>query len=83
MRKLVYYVATTADGFIATTDGSFDVFMQRGEHMADLFARLPETVLPDGVVPLGRVPRPVEAGAGVEVEGAEGFEDVRRRQPGV
>lgn len=44
MRKLVYYVAVTADGFIARSDGSFDVFLQEGDHLADLIALLPETV---------------------------------------
>jgi dihydrofolate reductase len=44
MRRLVYYIAITADGFIALADGSFGVFLQSGEHMGDLFALLPETV---------------------------------------
>jgi dihydrofolate reductase len=44
MRKLVYFVACTVDGFIARTDGSFDGFLSKGEHLADLFAAFPETV---------------------------------------
>ena len=44
MRKLVYYVACTADGFIAREDGSFDCFLMEGEHFADLLASFPETI---------------------------------------
>jgi dihydrofolate reductase len=44
MRRVVYYVAVTADGFIARRDGSFDHFLQEGPHLADLMALLPETV---------------------------------------
>jgi len=43
MRRLVYLVAVTADGFIARTDGSFDGFLTDGEHIEDLFRRFPET----------------------------------------
>lgn len=44
MRKLVYYVACTVDGFIARTDGSFDCFLSEGEHFADLLSSFPETI---------------------------------------
>jgi dihydrofolate reductase len=43
MRKLIYYVACTVDGFIAREDGSFDCFPMSGEHFADLFDAFPET----------------------------------------
>ena len=36
MRRLVYYVACTIDGFIAREDGSFDWCLTQGEHFADL-----------------------------------------------
>lgn len=44
MRKLVYYVACSVDGFIAHTDGSHDGFSQDQDYFADLFAAFPETV---------------------------------------
>ena len=40
MRKLKYHVATTADGFIAREDGSFDCFPMEGEHVADYLKSL-------------------------------------------
>jgi dihydrofolate reductase len=44
MRKLVYFVAVTADGFIAAEDGSFDAFLMQGPHMSDLVSDFPETL---------------------------------------
>lgn len=43
MRKLIYYIAISTDGFIAENDGTFGSFPMQGEHMADLFADFPET----------------------------------------
>ena len=40
MRNLKYHVATTADGFIARQDGSFDCFPKEGEHVADYLKSL-------------------------------------------
>jgi len=53
MRKLIYYIATTADGFIAAEDGSFAAFPQAGEHFRDLIADYPETFPAQARAPLG------------------------------
>jgi dihydrofolate reductase len=44
MRKLVYYVAVTADGFIAGEDGSFGMFPTEGPHMPDMLADYPDAL---------------------------------------
>lgn len=44
MRSLVYFVATSADGFIARPDGSVDGFPFSGSHIDAMAAELPETL---------------------------------------
>ena len=40
MQRLVYYVATSIDGNIARPDGSFDFFVNEGEHVTEYLAAL-------------------------------------------
>lgn len=40
MRRLIYYVATTVDGFIAAADHTVDAFRHEGDHAADYLAAL-------------------------------------------
>ncbi len=44
MRKLIYFIAVTADGYIAADDGSFDFFPMSGEHLPYIFREYPETI---------------------------------------
>jgi dihydrofolate reductase len=44
MRKLIYLIACTVDGFIARHDGSFDFFPTSGEHLPYLLTEYPETI---------------------------------------
>lgn len=44
MRKLIYFIATSIDGFISRSDGSIDDFGFEGEHVQDLLNEYPETI---------------------------------------
>lgn len=44
MRKLIYFIACTADGFIAREDGSIDFFPMAGEHLPFIVREYPETI---------------------------------------
>ncbi|PRX98882.1 dihydrofolate reductase family protein [Allonocardiopsis opalescens] len=44
MRRLVYYVATTIDGFIAAPDGGMAAFPTEGDHIEAIIAEYPETI---------------------------------------
>lgn len=44
MRNLIYFIACTADGFIAREDGSFDFFPMTGEHLPYIVREYPETI---------------------------------------
>jgi dihydrofolate reductase len=42
MRKLIYHVATTVDGYIAHEDGTTKGFLEEGEHIPDYLESLKE-----------------------------------------
>jgi dihydrofolate reductase len=44
VRSLVYFVACTVDGYIATPDGGTEFFPFEGPHVADLLSEFPELV---------------------------------------
>lgn len=44
MRKLVYFIASTLDGFIASPDSDHEVFLEGEDHGAWVLENLPETV---------------------------------------
>jgi len=62
MRKTTYYVAVSLDGFIARTDGSFDVFVHDDDLVADFFASLKSDY---GAVVMGRATYEVGLNVGV------------------
>ncbi|MET7419598.1 dihydrofolate reductase family protein [Dactylosporangium sp. NPDC005555] len=53
MRKLIYLVAVTLDGFIAGPDGQFDFFGFEGDSAAAILADWPETIPTHARAPLG------------------------------
>ncbi|SME88557.1 dihydrofolate reductase [Cellulosimicrobium cellulans J34] len=58
MRDLTYYVAVSADGFIAGPSGEFDAFLFEGDHMAGV-----------GEKYRGTAPTDLAAAAGLAVDG--------------
>lgn len=44
MRKLIYYIAVSVDGYIADPTGGFDSFLVEGDHMPWILENYPESV---------------------------------------
>lgn len=61
MRKLIYYVAVSIDGFIAAPDGRTDFFLAEGDHMPWLIETYPETIPGHVRGPLGLAETPARA----------------------
>ncbi len=40
MRKIIYHIATSADGYISSTDGNVNGFLLKGDHTDDFFLTL-------------------------------------------
>ncbi|MFC3835291.1 MULTISPECIES: dihydrofolate reductase family protein [Deinococcus] len=53
MRRLVYYIASSVDGFIADSEGKTDAFAQSPEYLAELADRFPDTFPAHVRTPLG------------------------------
>ncbi|MBB1013318.1 dihydrofolate reductase [Dietzia kunjamensis] len=58
MRKLIYYVAVSVDGFIADPGGGFDDFLVEGDHMPWIIEHYPETIPGHLREPLGLTQTP-------------------------
>jgi dihydrofolate reductase len=58
MRNLVYFVACSADGFIAREDGSFDFFPMTGDHLPFIAREYPETLSAPAQKALGATGEP-------------------------
>lgn len=55
MRKLVYYVATTIDGYIADPGGGFDMFPMVGDHIDAIVKEYTDTLPAHALQALGLV----------------------------
>ncbi|WP_309129887.1 dihydrofolate reductase family protein [Microbacterium sp.] len=56
MRELVYYVAVTLDGYIATPDGGFDAFLVEGDHSSVVLGEMGDAVFGPALAALGLEP---------------------------
>ena len=75
MRKLVYFVAVSVDGFIASPTGAFDFFPMEGDHITAQIQELPET-LPRHVRQMLGIPDEA-ARFGAVVMGSKTYEPAR------